>query len=100
MRAGVAQDTENRLRVAELSLERSDVAVGDLVGDQDAHLARAIRERAEHEVDADRGDVEALEGNHARRQPLAPSVLEDHTPAELRIVEHDAGVLAARVAVS
>ena len=99
MRAAVAERAENGLRSGELPLERRDIAVGHLIGHQDAHLARAIGNRAEHQIEADRGDVEAFERNHSRRQAVAPAVREHGRASFARVVEDEAGVLAARLAI-
>jgi hypothetical protein len=58
VRAAVAERGEDRLRVPELALERGTLLVGFGVGRRDDHLARAVRDCAEHRIDADRGGVE------------------------------------------
>ena len=104
MSAAVAQPSENRLRNADLRLERRAVALVRRRRRDDHRLARAVADRAEQQVDADRGRVERVDRNGARRQALAAA---DRAPADavhqraagLEVVKHEAGILAARRAI-
>src|SRR5260221_12519572 len=99
MRARIAQRGQHRLGKAELALKRRYVTVRDALGHEDPHLTRAIRDRTEHEIHADGRDVEALERDHARRQAALAPLLEHRFASLLRVVEDNASILAARLAV-
>ena len=99
MRARVSQRTQDHLRGAELALERGDVTVGDLLRHQETHLACAIGNGAEHEIDPNGSDVETFERDHARRQALPTPELEHRAPAGVRVVEQEAGIFAAGVSI-
>ena len=102
--SGVAERVQDRLGVAHLLLERGAVGLRLATGSGDHDLARAVADRAEQEVDADRSDVEGLDRNYARRQPLAAAHrmapdAEHQRAAVLQVVEQQAGILAPRLVV-
>src|SRR5438094_7800740 len=99
MRAAVAEGAEDRLRVAELALKRLHITLGHLLRNQNSHLARAIGNRAEDQVETEGGDMEALERHDARRKTMVPAMREHRRASLARIVKEDARIFAARFAI-
>ncbi len=114
MHALVAEAAQHDLRERHLLFQRRDVALGFAAGREHGDLARPVGDGAQHQVDADRGDVKALEGDDARRQP-APGALGAEpayaeagatadcahgTASGFHIVDQYAGIPAARVAIN
>jgi hypothetical protein len=71
MGCAIAQAMQDRLGIAHLPLQRRCVLLGDFLGGEDENLARPVGERAQHQVDADGGDMEALDRNDPRRKALS-----------------------------
>src|SRR5688572_21959635 len=101
--AVIAERLKDRLAKRHLLAQCGGVGVRFLVDDHH-HLARAVANRAEQRIEPDRCDMEHLERDGARRQPLAaahglPPYALEQRPAALGAMEYEAGVLAAGFAI-
>src|SRR5688572_19004347 len=103
VRALVAQRVQDRLAERHLLAQGGHIGFRFILKNQ-YYLRGTVADRPKKRVQADGGDVEYLERNGARRQALAaahgaPSHGLQRATARLGVVEHDAGVAPAGVAI-